>query len=100
MGFLLPKYLISHLVDNLNENHYHLFVVFIKENEMAKQTVVGQTVLPSNTACKVIYNKTLDSVEVEVGGTSLKFEAGSFIVMNEMLRKAAARIVMQTKIQF
>ena len=65
---------------------------------MAKQTVLGQTILPSNTQCKVIYNRALDSVEIEVGGTSLKFEADSFIVINEMFRKAAARIVMQTKI--
>jgi hypothetical protein len=38
-------------------------------------------------------------VELEVGGTTLKFEADSFIVINEMLRKAAARIVMQTEIE-
>lgn len=63
---------------------------------MAKQTVIGQTVLPSKTACKVLYSKSTDSVEIEVGGTSLKFEANSFMLMHEMMRKAAARIVMQT----
>jgi hypothetical protein len=67
---------------------------------MRKQSVVGQTVLPSNTECKVLYHKSTDMVEVEVGGTSLKFEASSFIVMNEMMRKAAARIVMQTEIRY
>jgi hypothetical protein len=66
---------------------------------MAKRQLVGQAVLPSKTACKVLYNKMLDSVEVEVGGTSLKFQADSFIVMHEMLRKAAAKIVMQTEIK-
>jgi hypothetical protein len=66
---------------------------------MRHQTVVGKTMLAGKTACKVLYHKSSDTVEVEVGGTTLKFEAGSFIVMNEMLRKAAARIVMQTEIE-
>jgi len=66
---------------------------------MKHQTVVGQALLPSNTACKVVYHKASDMVELEVGGTTLKFEANSFIVVNEMLRKAAAKIVMQTKIE-
>ena len=63
---------------------------------MKQPTIVGQTLLTSNTACKVLYHKPSDTVEIEVGGTTLKFEANSFIVVNEMLRKAAARIVMQT----
>ena len=67
---------------------------------MKQQTIVGQAMLPGHTACKVLYNKAKDTVEVEVGGTSLKFEADSFIVMNEMFRKAAAKIVMQTDIEF
>lgn len=65
---------------------------------MKQQRIVGQAMLPSQTACKVLYNKAMDTVEVEVGGTSLKFEADSFIVMNEMFRKAAAKIVMQTDV--
>lgn len=40
----------------------------------------------------------MDVVEIEMGGTSLKFQANSFIVMHEMLRKTAARIVMQTEV--
>ena len=47
----------------------------------------------------MLYHKSSDTVEIEVGGTTLKFEANSFIVVNEMLRKAAAKIVMQTKIE-
>lgn len=66
---------------------------------MKRQTVVGKTMLAGNMACKVLYHKSSDMVEVEVGGTTLKFEADSFIVINEMLRKAAARIVMQTEIE-
>jgi hypothetical protein len=72
----------------------------MKELSMKQQTIVGQAMLPSHTACKILYNKAKDTVEVEVGGTSLKFEADSFIVMNEMFRKAAAKIVMQTNIEF
>jgi hypothetical protein len=66
---------------------------------MKRQTVVGKTMLAGKTACKVLYHKSSDMVEVEVGGTTLKFEADSFIMMNEMLRKAAAKIVMQTEIE-
>lgn len=65
---------------------------------MGTQKIVGQTILPSHTECKVLYNKVMDVVEIELGGTSLKFQANSFFVMHEMLRKAAARIVMQTEI--
>ncbi|QVL45960.1 MAG: hypothetical protein KFB94_02280 [Methylophilaceae bacterium] len=66
---------------------------------MKHLNIVSQTRLPSNTSCKVLYHKSSDTVEIEVGGTTLKFEANSFIVVNEMLRKAAAKIVMQTKIE-
>lgn len=37
-------------------------------------------------------------IELEVGGTSLRFEARNFFMMNEMLRKAAAKLVMQTEL--
>lgn len=37
-------------------------------------------------------------VEIELGGTSLRFEARSFIMVNEMMRKAAAKLVMQTQL--
>lgn len=67
---------------------------------MRHQKVIGQTLLAGQTVCKVLYHKASDMVEVEVGGTTLKFEASSFIVMNEMLRKAAAKIVMQTDIEW
>jgi hypothetical protein len=66
---------------------------------MKRHTVVGKTMLAGKTACKVLYHQSSDMVELEVGGTTLKFEAGNFIVINEMLRKAAARIVMQTEIE-
>lgn len=66
---------------------------------MRHQKIVGQAMLPSKTACKVFYNQSMDTVEVEVGGTTLKFEADSFIVMHEVLRKAAAKIVMQTELE-
>lgn len=67
---------------------------------MKHQKIVGQTLLDGQTMCKVLYHKSSDMVEVEVGGTTLKFEASSFIVMHEMLRKAAAKIVMQTDIEW
>lgn len=66
---------------------------------MGTQRIVGQTILPSHTECKVLYNHAMDMVEIEMGGASLKFQANSFFVMHEMLRKAAARILMQTDIK-
>lgn len=65
---------------------------------MKRHTVVAKTMLAGKTVCKVLYHHSSDTVELEVGGTTLKFEADNFIVINEMLRKAAARIVMQTEI--
>lgn len=67
---------------------------------MRQHTLIGKTTLANNTPCKVMYHKSSDMVEVEVGGTTLKFEAANFIVVHEMLRKAAARIVMQTETKF
>ena len=65
---------------------------------MNRKQVLGKTVLPSNTECKVIYSNSSDLVEVQLGGTSLRFNADSFILLNELLRKAAAKVIMQTTI--
>lgn len=54
--------------------------------------------LDGNAECKVLYYKAKDMVELEVGGTSLRFEACNFFMMNEMMRKAAAKLVMQTEL--
>jgi hypothetical protein len=86
-------------LDILNENDYHLINFIVLELQMKHLNIVSQTRLPSNTACKVLYRQSSDTVEIEVGGTTLKFEANSFIVINEMLRKVAAKIVMQTNIE-
>jgi hypothetical protein len=65
---------------------------------MKKQLIISQAKLVGNQECKVLYNKAKDMVELEVGGTSLRFEARNFFMMNEMLRKAAAKLVMQTEL--
>ena len=65
---------------------------------MSKQKIISQAQLDENSQCKVLYNKAKDMVEIEVGGTSLRFEARSFMMMNEMMRKAAAKLVMQTEL--
>ena len=59
--------------------------------------VVGKTTVPSNEQYKVVYNQYQDTVVLELGGTSLKLDAVNFMLMNEMVRKAAARLVMQTE---
>lgn len=65
---------------------------------MSSQLIISQAKLAGNGECKVLYNKDKDMVELEIGGTSLRFEARNFFMMNEMLRKAAARLVMQTEL--
>ncbi|WP_047552397.1 hypothetical protein [Methylotenera sp. G11] len=65
---------------------------------MNRKQVIGKAILPSNTECKVIYSNSSDLVEVQLGGTSLRFNADSFILLNELLRKAAAKVIMQTAI--
>jgi hypothetical protein len=65
---------------------------------MKKQLIISQAKLAGNQECKVLYNKAKDMIELEVGGTSLRFEARNFLMMNEVLRKAAAKLVMQTEL--
>lgn len=65
---------------------------------MERQLIISQAVLAENEECKVLYNKAKDVVELEIGGTSLRFEARNFFMMNEMLRKAVARLVVQTEL--
>jgi hypothetical protein len=65
---------------------------------MNMRTVMSKVTLPTNELYKVIYNQTQDMVVLEIGGTSLKLNAASFMRMNEMMRKAAARLAMQTKL--
>jgi len=65
---------------------------------MNSARVMSKTTLPNNERYKVIYNQRQDVVVLEIGGTSLKLNATNFIMMNEMMRKAAARLVMQTEL--
>ena len=66
---------------------------------MKKQQIISQAKLVGNEECKVFYNKAKDMIELEVGGTSLRLNARNFFMMSEMLRKAAAKLVMQTELQ-
>ena len=66
---------------------------------MKRQQIVSQEKLAGNEECKVLYNKAKDMIELEIGGTSLRFEAKNFFRMSEILRKAAAKLVMQTELR-
>ncbi|ACT49016.1 hypothetical protein [Methylotenera mobilis] len=65
---------------------------------MSKQLVISQAKLVGNEDCKVLYNKAKDIVELEIGDTSLRLEARNFFMMSEMMRKAVAKLVMQTEL--
>ena len=64
-----------------------------------RQQTMSQATLAGNEQCKVIYNQHNDMVVLEIGGTSLRLDASNFMMMNEMMRKAAAKLVMQTKLK-
>jgi len=65
---------------------------------MSKSKVISKATLPGNELYKVIYNQHQDTVVLEIGGTSVRLNASKFMMMNEIMRKAAARLVMQTEI--
>jgi hypothetical protein len=65
---------------------------------MSKQLIISQAKLTGNEDCKVLYNKAKDIVELEIGDTSLRLEVRNFFMMNEMMRKAVARLVKQTEL--
>lgn len=65
---------------------------------MNRPQLMSKATLPSNELYKVIYNHRKDTVVLEIGGTSLKLNTSNFMMMNEMMRKAAARLAMQTNI--
>lgn len=65
---------------------------------MKNQQIISQTTLSGNEALRVLYHKTKDMVELEIGDTSLRFEAKTFFMMNELFRKAAAKLTMQTEL--
>ncbi len=64
---------------------------------MSRVKVMGRATAPGNEQYKVVYNQYKDTVVLELGDTSLKLNAVNFMLMNEMVRKAAARLVMQTE---
>ncbi len=65
---------------------------------MSQSQIVGQTTLEGALPCRVCFHRQTDTVDVQVGCTTLCMPAQQFIVIQEMLRKAAARIVMQTEV--
>lgn len=59
--------------------------------------VMGSAKLTDNAQSQVLYHNAKDMVVIEVGGTYLKLNACNFMRMHEMMRKAAAKLVMQTE---
>lgn len=58
--------------------------------------LICQTKLTGKEKCKVRYNQHSDKVVLEVGGIALTLDVHNFMMVNEMMRKAAARLVMRT----
>lgn len=65
---------------------------------LAVEHALNQGVLAGNAECKVLYHSAKDVVELVFGGTSLRLEASNFILLNEVMRKAAAKLIMQTEL--
>ncbi len=53
------------------------------------------TRVAGNQAANVWYDQGHDTVAVEVGSTIINMQTSHFFQMHEMMRKAAARLVMQ-----
>jgi hypothetical protein len=71
----------------------------MKVEVMNTKQLIGRTKLTGNEKCKVHYNQRRDTVVLEVGGISLTLDARNFMAVNEMMRKAAAKLIMQTHIK-
>lgn len=56
--------------------------------------VISKMTLIGNEQCQVVHSGDRNMVVVEIGGTSLKLNTANFMMINEMMRKAAARLVM------
>lgn len=65
---------------------------------MSQQYVIGRAELAGETMCSISCDQGMEFVELAVGNTSLKLEARNFMLLNEMMRKAAAKIVMNPKL--
>lgn len=57
------------------------------------------TRVAGNQAAKVWYDGDHDTVALEVGSTTIHMATTHFFAMHEMMRKAAARLVMQTALK-
>lgn len=66
---------------------------------MKRHKLIGKTKLSGNEVCKVHYNRANETIELDVDGTTIRFGTKQFFIMNEMMRKAVARLVMQTKLR-
>lgn len=68
--------------------------------EQAVQALVEQQELMAGSqAYQVKYDASHDEVELVVGSTTLHMAATRFFMLHETMRKAAARLVMQTEIE-
>jgi hypothetical protein len=66
---------------------------------MSSIEVMSSASLPNKEFYQVVYNSYQDEVVIEIGRTSLKLNAINFMMLNEMMRKAAARLAMKTEIK-
>lgn len=57
------------------------------------------TRVAGNQAVNVWYDGDHDTVALEVGATTIHMATTHFFAMHEMIRKAAARLVMQTTLE-
>jgi hypothetical protein len=57
---------------------------------------LSKVTLNSNTQCSVLYDEYVDAVELSVGNTSIKLNGSNFVLFNEMVRKATAKILMNS----
>jgi hypothetical protein len=60
---------------------------------------LSRITLDANTPCSVSYDKDIEAIELAVGNTSIKLDVNNFVLFNEMVRKATAKILMNSVLQ-
>ncbi len=61
-----------------------------------KKPPLSRITLNRNTHCSICYDKETDAVELSVGNISIKLNGNHFVLFNEMVRKATAKLVMNS----
>lgn len=73
-------------------------MINVKNGVFDQDGMLSQADLASHAEYKVRYNSAKDMVELVIGSTSLRISARHFFLMNEVMRKATAKLTLKTQL--